>query len=701
MNTVSRPRSRHAVLESRLESSSDSDGTTYRLLVRYEYVFDGRKYVGDRYNFALGSSGGHESKMRLVQSLPPGRRVTCWVDPAKPWISVIDRTPPGDLWFGLFPLVFVAIGGALMFAPERSVSKGTAGGISSAARRYPEVAPGMNSDRSTGPTELRPRKNTVATLIILLVMAVGWNSILGVIIGSFMRDIRHGSFAFVVGLFSIPFLLVGIALIGAVVYQVLSLFNPRPTILLARATVSPGETDEIRWQFDGRIDSISRLTIQLEGREEATFRRGTTTSTDRNVFYRTELLQAARPRDIANGRRPFTIPAGTMHSFHASNNRIIWSLLIHGEIASWPDVKREYLIDVAPAFIRSQGQGSAMVKLPETDSEPGGRELAIKLEGMKTGYLPGARVAGVARWDLPNPPSEVQVRLFWYTSGKGTRNTGIVEILKVAAPATTGAQRFEFVLPAGPYSFSGKLISLAWAVEVVVEPKSRAAACGADRRARRAGSGSGSCCGIDRGAGAEPEQQLNAARTGASSAHAGSRKPVSGRAGVACAVSPVDWTWDQLLRRLEEMNWRGALVGHKGAGKTTMMEDLAPHLEAAGFRTCSVRLDEDHPTIAPDRLAKLTETIGPDTMVLLDGCEQLTWLCWRRFQKATLRARGIVVTTHLPGRLPTLVRCAGSPAILRRIIVELTNEDSARDIDVNELFRKHRGNIRECAQATV
>ena len=106
------------ILESRLESSSDSDGTTYRFLVRYEYVFDGRKYVGDRYNFALGSSGGHDSKLRLVQSLPPGRRVTCWVDPAKPWISVIDRTPPGDLWFGLFPVVFVAIGGALMFAGE-------------------------------------------------------------------------------------------------------------------------------------------------------------------------------------------------------------------------------------------------------------------------------------------------------------------------------------------------------------------------------------------------------------------------------------------------------------------------------------------------------------------------------------------------------------------------------------------------------
>jgi hypothetical protein len=32
-----------------------------------------------------------------------------------------------------------------------------------------------------------------------------------------------------------------------------------------------------------------------------------------------------------------------------------------------------------------------------------------------------------------------------------------------------GQEKFEFALPEGPQSFSGKLISLIWAVELVVE----------------------------------------------------------------------------------------------------------------------------------------------------------------------------------------------------------------------------------------
>jgi len=37
-------------------------------------------------------------------------------------------------------------------------------------------------------------------------------------------------------------------------------------------------------------------------------------------------------------------------------------------------------------------------------------------------------------------------------------------------PQTTDQRTFRFALPEGPYSFSGKLISIIWAIELILEP---------------------------------------------------------------------------------------------------------------------------------------------------------------------------------------------------------------------------------------
>jgi hypothetical protein len=68
----------------------------------------------------------------------------------------------------------------------------------------------------------------------------------------------------------------------------------------------------------------------------------------------------------------------------------------------------------------------------------------------------------------------VELRLIWYTEGKGDQDIGVVESEPFATPAAEDRRGFSFRLPDGPYSFSGKLISLVWALEVVAEPGSRA-----------------------------------------------------------------------------------------------------------------------------------------------------------------------------------------------------------------------------------
>lgn len=78
----------------------------------------------------------------------------------------------------------------------------------------------------------------------------------------------------------------------------------------------------------------------------------------------------------------------------------------------------------------------------------------LKVE--RTSYKPGEAVEGVVVGGSP----DVEVRLFWYTEGKGTQD---LEVVATAHPDAKG--RFRLPLPAAPYSFSGKLISLIWAVE--------------------------------------------------------------------------------------------------------------------------------------------------------------------------------------------------------------------------------------------
>src|SRR5690242_16714270 len=87
---------------------------------------------------------------------------------------------------------------------------------------------------------------------------------------------------------------------------------------------------------------------------------------------------------------------------------------------------------------------------------------------------PGSVISGTASWQLDRPATSIEVRLFWYTSGKGTTDVEIVDRHTRHDPPMIGSQEFEFELPGGPYSFAGKLVALTWGIELVAEPDARA-----------------------------------------------------------------------------------------------------------------------------------------------------------------------------------------------------------------------------------
>jgi len=97
--------------------------------------------------------------------------------------------------------------------------------------------------------------------------------------------------------------------------------------------------------------------------------------------------------------------------------------------------------------------------------------LTVTTDDHVTSFTPGSTVSGVLSWELQRGPEALELRLFWYTEGKGTQDVEVVATHRIEGPASTGSESFSLVLPDSPYSFSGKLITLAWALELVALPE--------------------------------------------------------------------------------------------------------------------------------------------------------------------------------------------------------------------------------------
>ena len=99
------------------------------------------------------------------------------------------------------------------------------------------------------------------------------------------------------------------------------------------------------------------------------------------------------------------------------------------------------------------------------------KPLELQLANSKTKYRPGERLEGVAFWNLPDAPKSIELRFYWRTQGKGTVDLEVIRSVKFDGPPASDRRAFSMDLPAGPYSVSGKLVSIVWGVELVAEPQ--------------------------------------------------------------------------------------------------------------------------------------------------------------------------------------------------------------------------------------
>lgn len=329
------------ILSSSVGSHRSDDGTTYSVDIEYAYVLDGTTYHSDQYNFFSGSSSGRSRKQAIVDQFPAGSERECYVNPANPHEAVLNRDFSMTYLIGCFGLIFVFIALAILIGSLRSRGNRS---LSAGGRFQPATPQVATSETIT----LKRDRSNLFGCGFLLVFAAIWNGIVGTVFFGMLSEGEFSSGDLFPLLFMIPFVLVGLGVIALLVYMFLALFNPRPELTLTPGAIPLGGTATLGWRFDGNPSRISKLTISVCGEEKATYRRGTSSVTDTSVFAKIVLVETEAPVDMAAGEVQFTIPEFTAPSFEASNNKIIWQIKVHGDIRRWPDISKEFPIQVVP-----------------------------------------------------------------------------------------------------------------------------------------------------------------------------------------------------------------------------------------------------------------------------------------------------------------------------------------------------------------
>jgi hypothetical protein len=227
---------------------------------------------------------------------------------------------------------------------------------------------------------------------------------------------------------------------------------------------------------------------------------------------------------------------------------------------------------------------------------------------------------------------------------------------------------FSLTLPREPFSFSGKLISLVWALELIVEPA-------------RTWSARNSCC----------------------------RRPARRSFSVKARENPFasdprhrddrytcpDGGIETLIARLAALGYRAAIVGPHGCRQ----DDPArgPRAGAAG-----ARIPLSGPCVSPRTIAAVpadwpshASLLGPRDIVCLDGCGAAVGNPVALVSLArTARGR---LDRHVAreGRLPLLIECTTSADLLEGIVRRLSPAPAAGAPSSADLFRRHQGNLRD------
>lgn len=153
--------------------------------------------------------------------------------------------------------------------------------------------------------------------------------------------------------------------------------------------------------------------------------------------------------------------------------------------------------------------------------------------------------------------------------------------------------------------------------------------------------------------------------------------------------------WAQVLNKLATLDYRAAIIGAHGSGKTTFLSSLDEQLQQCGLQTLPLFVNTESWQLTPAHWQGIHQA-DDNTIILFDGADVIPRWSWWRFLRASRGAKGVVATSHGRNLLPALIRTQPNADLLRRVLtaldIPLTDELQQHS---EALLQKHQGNIRD------
>ena len=186
------------------------------------------------------------------------------------------------------------------------------------------------------------------------VLCLSFATIVAVLVVTAFVKWNMGRTDWIAGMLAIPISFAMVWSFYRFMRQLFKVVSVGPTVLeLARFPVVPGVSNKVFLSQSGRL-RLKLLEVILVCVEEATFNQGTNTVTQSSRVYSERLFRKrglnVAPRQPFQSSFEFEIPAGAMHSFQSSCNRVTWQIEVRGQIKGFPLVTRVYEIIVVPAI---------------------------------------------------------------------------------------------------------------------------------------------------------------------------------------------------------------------------------------------------------------------------------------------------------------------------------------------------------------
>jgi hypothetical protein len=313
-----------------------------------------------------GRTADRSRALAQLEGVSLGATIACWYDPDDServalsrgynwWMWALTLLLPGAL------LAFGSAGLARTLATWRKSEERRALAVHRSAKpsQHPSIPSCDDLVNSPG-TVLRFRLPTSGaegwTLIGLGLFAGLWNVVLVVLAVTAGVDLMGGRIDWLLFVLLVPFAAVGVAATLLFTRQLVLTSAVGTTQLeISDHPLRPGGSYDVHLAQAG-TGTFRTLSMTLELEEQATFRQGTDTRTERLVVWRGS-IQSWKDIEVAPGTRfearaTLTVPATAMHSFSSEHNGVSWRVVIRGRPARWPAFSRGFPVVVHPREVR-------------------------------------------------------------------------------------------------------------------------------------------------------------------------------------------------------------------------------------------------------------------------------------------------------------------------------------------------------------